>query len=424
MSTLRASAAGLEIVDQHRRLKGWGKQSPIWYIEANVGHATLKRFWSRKQPIRHELFVAIVEAVGIKDWRTVAELDIPESEVPTPYLVLHEMPEPPELYGRSEELIQLHNLVMQSRLTFLWGMGGIGKTSLTAQLVDNLANPDRSHPAAFQRIIWRSLHAGSSLDKFWTQLDLDLGITPQVRDGSYDWSDSSRLLEKLEAERILIVIDVVESALLERETNVPAWEPSDRERYCQWFAQLALPKHKSCLLILTREKSDEVQQLEASNTAIRSLKLEGLKLGGIELLEQYNLKPETDAWRALIKLYSGNPYALSMIATLINDQFGGSAREFLDMGTTVLCRMEAVIAERSRHINGDEKSIMVALATAKDPISRSKLRSQIPQISGSTIVESMASLERKCLLEMLVEQEQVLFSLQPMVMKFVRKHWI
>jgi hypothetical protein len=39
-------------------------------------------------------------------------------------------------------------------------------------------------------------------------------------------------------------------------------------------------------------------------------------------------------------------------------------------------------------------------------------------------VESMAALERKCLLEMMVEQEQVLFSLQPMVMKFVRKHWV
>lgn len=425
MSCLRASVAGLELVDRERRLKGWRKQSVIWCIEANVSVATLKRFWKRAG-ISYDLFVSIVQAAGIQDWKTVAELDLPAPETPTPHLILHEMPEPPQLYGRTEEMIQLFNLVMQSRLMFLWGMGGIGKTSLAAQLVENLANPDRPHPAAFKRIIWRSLHAGSSLDRFWSQLDLDLGITPKVhdREGGYDWSDSSRVLEKLQTERTLIVIDVVESSLVDRAAHVSAWNPMDRDRYCQWFAQLALPKHNSCILVLTREKSDEVQQLEAHNPAIRSLKLEGLKLGGIELLEQHHLKPETDAWRALINLYSGNPYALTMIATLINDQFDGSARELLNMGTFILGKMESVIAERIRHISEDEKIILTTLAAAQDPISRANLRSQVPQISGSTIVESMAALERKCLLELMVEQEQVLFSLQPMVMKYVRKHWV
>jgi NB-ARC domain len=425
MSSLRASAAGLEQIDRERRLRGWRKQSVIWSIEANVSIATLKRFW-KQIGISYDLFISIVESVGIKDWKTVAELDFPEPERSMPHLILHEMPEPPQLCGRTEEMIQLFNLVMQTRLMFLWGMGGIGKTSLAAQLVENLANPDRPHPSAFKRIIWRSLHAGSSLDRFWCQLDLDLGITPQVheRDAIYDWADSSRILEKLQAERTLIVIDVVESSLIDRAANVSAWDPMDRDRCCQWFAQLALPKHNSCILVLTREKSDEVQQLEALNPAIRSLKLEGLKLGGIELLEQHNLKPETDAWRALINLYSGNPYALTMIATLINDQFGGSARELLSIGTFILGKMESVIAERIRHISDDEKAILIALASTQDPVSRAELRSQVPHLSGSTIVESMASLERKCLLEMMIEQEQVLFSLQPMVMKFVRKHWV
>ena len=422
-SCLHASVAGLELIDRKRRLKGWGKQSRMWCIEANITVSTLKRFRHRT-PITFDLFVSIVEAVGISDWKTVAEVDLSELEVTT-NLILHEMPEPPQLCGRKEELIQLFNYVMQSRLVFLWGMGGIGKTSLAAQLVDNFAVPDRPHPSAFKRIVWRSLHAGSSLDRFWSQLDLDLGIMPQVnRDASYNWSDSSRILEKLQAERTLIVIDVVESAQIERATNVPPWEPMDRDRYCQWFAQLSLPKHNSCILVLTREKSDEVQQLEALNPAIRSIKLEGLKLGGIELLEQHNLKPETDAWRALINLYSGNPYALSMIATLINDQFGGSARELLNMGTHILGKMEIVISERIRHITDDEKSILITLASAQNPMSRDVLRSQLPEISASSTVEAMASLERKCLLEMMAEQEQVLFSLQPMVMKFVRKHWI
>ena len=114
---------------------------------------TLKRFWKSDRPkvmggygISYDAFVSIVSAVG-EDWRKVAGFDdetqlseatrreaIETSTLPeTPVLILHEMPEPREIYGRSEkELPQLINLVAQSRLVFLWGMGGIGKTALAA----------------------------------------------------------------------------------------------------------------------------------------------------------------------------------------------------------------------------------------------------------------------------------------------------
>ena len=453
MSRLRATPAGLELVDKARRIRGWNRQSAIWYIQANVGLSTLKRFWKPdKCPISYDAFVSIVEAVG-EDWRKVAGFDdetqlseatrlaaIETSTVPEiPVLILHEMPEPREIYGRTEkELPQLINLVSQSRLVFLWGMGGIGKTALAAQMVDQLAYGTCSQPSAFDRIIWRGLSAGSNLDHFWTQLDLDLGISPQINlhTARYDWTDPSRIVAKFQTERTLVVIDVVESNPVERAEDIPAWEPADRGRYCEWFAQLSKPRHNSCILVLSREHANEVQQLEGANPAVRSLKLEGLKLGGIQLLEQYNLKPETDAWRALIDLYRGNPYALTMIATLIKDQFGGSARELLTTGTLVLGKMESVIAERIRHITPDEKKILTTLARLKEPCDRAtlwnELQNQTPAqtletpsaaISQSTLIESIASLDRKCLVEIMTEQEKVLFTLQPMVMKYVRRNW-
>lgn len=455
MSRLRATTAGLELVDKARIRKGWNRQSAIWYIQANIGLSTLKRFWKSDKstdngghPIGYDAFIAIVTAVG-EDWRKVAGFDdetqlseetrlaaVETSTVPeTPVLVLHEMPEPREIYGRSEkELPQLINLVAQSRLVFLWGMGGIGKTALASQMVDQLAYGICSQPVAFDRIIWRGLSAGSNLDYFWTQLDVDLGITPKINlhTARYDWTDPSRIVAKFQAERTLVVIDVVESNPVERAEDIPAWEPADRGRYCEWFAQLSKPRHNSCILVLSREHSNEVQQLEGANPAVRSLKLEGLKLGGIQLLEQYNLKPETDAWRALIDLYRGNPYALTMIATLIKDQFGGSARELLTTGTLVLGKMESVIAERIRHITPDEKKILTTLARLKEPCDRATLWSELQNptletpsaaISQSTLIESIASLDRKCLIEIMTEQEKVLFTLQPMVMKYVRRNW-
>ncbi len=442
MATLRPTPAGLKLVDKARRSKGWNKQASIWYIEANVGLSTLRRFQSGKYFISYDAFVSIVTAVG-EDWRTVAGLNddlvaidpvtsidpLPNFATPTPTLILHEMPEPTEIYGRDEELYQLTNFVLQSRLVFLWGMGGIGKTALASQLVEQLSNGERVQVAPFDRIIWRSLNAGSNLDRFWTQLDLDLGIKPQVdlRNARYDWTDASRLIEKFQLERTLVVIDVVESSLVDRAEDVPAWEPTDRSRYCEWFAQLSSPKHNSCILVLSREHANEVQRLEGSNSAIRSLKLNGLNLGGIRLFSQYDLKPEPEAWSALINFYRGNPYALTMIATIIKDQFGGSAEALLNMGTFVLGDMEHVISERIRHISPEEKIILKTLARLQDPCDRDtlwlQLQDQTADLSRSTIVESIASLDRKGLIEIMTEQQTVLFTLQPMVMKYVRRHW-
>jgi WD40 repeat protein len=73
-ASLSASEAGLKIFEQARKLKGWnktasGKNSP-WPLEINK--FTLERFHKR-QPIQHENFVAICEAVGI-GWQNIVDL--------------------------------------------------------------------------------------------------------------------------------------------------------------------------------------------------------------------------------------------------------------------------------------------------------------------------------------------------------------
>lgn len=37
MARLRATTAGLELVDKARIRKGWNRQAAIWHIQANVG---------------------------------------------------------------------------------------------------------------------------------------------------------------------------------------------------------------------------------------------------------------------------------------------------------------------------------------------------------------------------------------------------
>lgn len=74
-STLKLSAVGLEIVDRARQDKGWNKLEVAWQTRADVSKSTLDRFWLRQKPIKHQNFVAICEAVGVK-WEDV--IDRPE----------------------------------------------------------------------------------------------------------------------------------------------------------------------------------------------------------------------------------------------------------------------------------------------------------------------------------------------------------
>lgn len=70
--TLRASKAGLRIVDIVRRCKGWKATAPIWCDAANTSQATLRRFRQGK-PIQEDTFIGICKAVGV-DWEEIVDI--------------------------------------------------------------------------------------------------------------------------------------------------------------------------------------------------------------------------------------------------------------------------------------------------------------------------------------------------------------
>jgi predicted NACHT family NTPase len=72
--TLTASEAGLEIVDRARKQKGYNKTNALkWLDAAAVSRSSLDKFWAR-QPIKHENFVAICQAVGV-NWQIVIQAE-------------------------------------------------------------------------------------------------------------------------------------------------------------------------------------------------------------------------------------------------------------------------------------------------------------------------------------------------------------
>jgi hypothetical protein len=398
MVTIRASEPGIIQIDRARRRKGWLKQSEIWCRMAHTSRATLKRFW-RREPIDQGAFIAIYQAVGIEEWEAMAEVEAFASQKP---MDLSAMPDVPVFFGRSIELKNLTDWSAECRLIALWGMGGIGKTALTAEWVELQVRSD-TRADQFAAVLWVSIHTESSLATL-TQSLAELLKT-----------EATQIFTLLQHYRILLILDNWEMLL---GGGAAGQVKAEFQEFSRFFQQLGIVKHNSCVIIISSEKPAELALLEGLNPYIKSLKVEGLGNDSIALLRHRELPEEQAAWNTLIQLYRGHPLALNMIASLIQEICQGSASAFLKMNTIVVHQLDNVIAERVRHLSPIELDILRSIAQSAQPVTRELLCQQFTAVTQSQSLEILLSLERRCLLE-IVSAETILFTLSPVVRKYI-----
>jgi NB-ARC domain len=398
MVTIRASEPGIMQVDRARRQMGWLKQSEIWCRAAHTSRATLKRFW-RREPIDQGAFIAICQAVGIEEWEEIAEVAAFANQIE---MDLSAMPDASVFFGRSIELKNLTNWSAECRLIALWGMGGIGKTALTAEWVESQVRLE-TREDQFEAALWVSIHAESSLAAL-TQSLAELLKT-----------DATQIFTLLQHHRILLVLDNWEMLL---GGGAAGQVKAEFQEFSRFFQQLGIVRHNSCVIIISSEKPAELALLEGLNPYIRSLKIEGLGNDSISLLRHRELQEDQAAWNQLIQLYRGHPLALNMIASLIQEICQGSASAFLKMNTIVVHQLGNVIAEQVKYLPPIELEMLRSIAQSIQPVTREWLCQKFTGVTQSQSLESLLSLERRCLLE-IVSEETVLFSLSPVVRKYI-----
>jgi tetratricopeptide (TPR) repeat protein len=213
-ATVRASEVGLQQVDQARRKKQWSKSEKAWYQLAYTSKSSLKRFWSRT-PIQANVFESICKAVGIEDWEAIADFSAQSSyqeqslSAGAPHPCVYHS----DTWVERDLLIDdlLSKLKGQTRLLWLTGISGVGKTTLAECLA--VRAWDANHP-----FDWYCLEIleGQSPDFATVAAELleklgEQNIDAQQRNDPKWLSD--RLLKKLQTHPYWIQLDSVERLL-------------------------------------------------------------------------------------------------------------------------------------------------------------------------------------------------------------------
>ncbi|MBW4440798.1 MAG: hypothetical protein KME10_06110 [Plectolyngbya sp. WJT66-NPBG17] len=409
MAGLRASEAGKLQIRQAIQARNWnitGEEplkmtsqllgSPPGIYANGVSETTWKRFVYAKRAIRRDTFEAYCNILGL-DWTAIAELSEPQASRDD----LSLMRLIPTFYGRTQELCDLKALLLNYRFVILYGLGGIGKTAVAVQLVEQVQTQ-------FDRRIWRRFDHTLPI----AQLLLDLLHTLSSSPQSFP-SDPAMLvqllLQDLGNSRTLIVLDEVNSG----ESN-----PANYQHFIYTLQELGQRQNQSCILLTTRERPADFTALMGGQAI--SYPLQGLDPeSGCNILAHRQLIFEPAIGQQLVQKYRGNPLALELLCPIVRDLFQNQVESFLqNPGIYVPGRIEQVLRQQIQDLTEFEQLILRSLAHS-DPLSRSELQDEL---NTGDFIQALYRLGRRSLIENVIENDDVLYTLQPMVMEFVRKH--
>lgn len=326
-----------------------------------------------------------------------------------------EAPDVTVFYGRQQELATQESWILNDRcrvITVL-GLGGIGKTTLTARLVMQVKN-------TFDCVFWRSLKDAPLPE---TVLLECLQFLTNQTIGDISGTEENQfallldlVLEGLRTQRCLLIFDNFES-ILQSEERAGEYRQG-YEGYGRLIRLLGEARHRSCLVLTSREKPKEIAVLEGRASLVRSYALRGLDATeGQELVRDRDLFGSDEDWARFIHLYSGNPLALKLISELVHEVFGGDIAAFLSERQTIFGDIQELLAEQFHRLSKLEQIVMYWLAIEREAIALDELYDDIvPQIARRDLLDTLNSLRRRSMIE---ANGAIHFTLQPVILEYV-----
>jgi energy-coupling factor transporter ATP-binding protein EcfA2 len=315
-------------------------------------------------------------------------------------------------YGRKPELAELQQGILSDgcRLVSLFGLSGSGKTSLAVKIGKLIEHE-------FEFIIWRSLRAGQSPEHFIASLILILS-RHKVSDLPIDLNARiSLLIEYLHKHRCLLILDDFEMLFTPGEL-AGRYRPG-LEGYKELITRIGAFNHNSCMLLVGNEEATELTLLSGEKVkSIQPLVSEEIVR---EIFKHIGLSAQEKDWKNLMSRYGSNLLAFRMVGIIIQDFFEGNVAKFLEATDLFIeDHTSHLLSQQFERLSNSEIEIMYWLAIAQSPLSLIKLREDIlVKSSLSELLKNLESLSRRSLIEKISDGGEILFSLNPLIMKYV-----
>ncbi|MEP0914556.1 protein kinase [Leptolyngbya sp. GB1-A1] len=334
---------------------------------------------------------------------------------------LRDVPNTSSFYGRIEELSTLKRWILgnseqetisQCRLITVLGMGGIGKTSLVAKLIEQIQDQ-------FEFVIWRSLLNAPPLTEIladWIKFLSGQQESQLPEDLNHCLS---RLRYYLQTHRCLLILDNVES-ILQAGIHAGSYIPG-YECYGYLFDQIGTAEHQSSLFLTSREKPKEIALLEGDLPEVQSFALKGLsRTEGQEFFKAKGCYSAHDEdLEEISEHYDGNPLALKIVASAVQELTEGDVTEVLPQlrqGRFQFDDIDDILKRQWQRLARTEQTVMYWLAINREPVSLTELQSDVVSEAVSRqLLAAVQSLSRRSL----IERSNKNWTLQPVVMEYV-----
>jgi WD40 repeat protein len=322
-------------------------------------------------------------------------------------------------YGRNQELALLEQWLLHDRcrLIAILGMGGMGKTALSVKLAEQVQNE-------FEFLLWRSLGNAPPFEELATELVQFLSNQQELQLPETVEGKTARLLHYLRSSRCLLILDNFESVL--QGGSQTGQYLKDYEGYRHLLKSVGEVRHQSCIVLTSREKPKEIGILEGVTSPVRSLQLQGLTPieGQPIFTDKGCFSSDRQDWLEIFEHYAGNPLALKMVASGVQELFDGDVTEllpYLRQGKLGFADINELLERQFNRLSEAEQQVMNWLAVNREPVSLPELEADV--VSGAITKQLLGAL-RTLGQRSLIERSEKRWSLQPAVMEYATTRFV